>query len=417
MGSSNGALGPVAVVGAGLSGLCLAQYLSRAGVDVHVYEKDPGPFVRRQGYRITADEHGLAALRASLPPRLYELVLATGGEPGGHFRFTDERLRDAFKLTFRSTPDGGRQLDRQVLRSSLLVGLDDRVHYGKAAASLRQEDGDELLLEFADDTSVRASLVVGADGIGSALRARIAPGGEPVSAGLAGIYGRTPLEQHGKQVVPDVLRTSGVLALGKAPGRSFFFTSMRFPEPPQAVFDRLAPDHKPPPCDDYVMWGLTLHTAEVPEEIRADPLGLRTLAARLAHGFHPLIARLIDTADDDATVLSRFVVGQRPTTWSLPRATLLGDAVHAMPPFGAHGGNTALQDAALLGRKLLDSQANGTSVAAAVAAYQTEMQRYAFKAVDSAAAMMRRLTTDGIQKWLMMRVLPKLHRVTVPETV
>jgi len=39
----------VAIAGAGLSGLCLAQYLMRAGIDVHVYERDLSPFVRKQG--------------------------------------------------------------------------------------------------------------------------------------------------------------------------------------------------------------------------------------------------------------------------------------------------------------------------------------------------------------------------------
>ena len=50
-----------AIAGAGLSGLCLAQYLMRAGIDVHVYERDPGPFVRRQGHRIILDRYGLKA--------------------------------------------------------------------------------------------------------------------------------------------------------------------------------------------------------------------------------------------------------------------------------------------------------------------------------------------------------------------
>ena len=40
----------VAIAGAGLSGLCLAQYLTRAGIDVHVYERDPGPL---SGGRVT----------------------------------------------------------------------------------------------------------------------------------------------------------------------------------------------------------------------------------------------------------------------------------------------------------------------------------------------------------------------------
>jgi ABC-type arginine transport system permease subunit len=53
----------------------------------------------------------------------------------------------------------------------------------------------------------------------------------------------------------------------------------------------------------------------------------------------------------------------------------------------------------------------------AIAAYQEQMLPYAFKAVDAAAGQMRRLTdSSGFQKWLMLRVLPRMHRITVPET-
>jgi hypothetical protein len=45
----------VAVVGAGLSGLCLAHSLKRSGIDVHVYERDDSAETRGQGYRITLD--------------------------------------------------------------------------------------------------------------------------------------------------------------------------------------------------------------------------------------------------------------------------------------------------------------------------------------------------------------------------
>ncbi|MFG2058792.1 FAD-dependent oxidoreductase [Micromonospora sp. NPDC048930] len=406
----------VAVAGAGLAGLCLAQRLVRAGIDVHVYEGDPGPFVRRQGYRITVDADGIGALRASLPDHLYELTLAAGGEPGGSFRFTNSRLRDAFSLTFKPTEDGERQMDRQMLRSILLIGLDERVHYGKAAVGVARGNADQMELRFADGSSATASVVVAADGIGSALRRHIAPGADPLDSGMAGIYGRTPLLQAGRSVLPEVLDNSGVLALGDEPGRAFFFTTMRFRQAPQQAFQRLAPGRPAPADDDYVMWGLVLRQQEAPLDVRTDPQRLRELAARLASGYHPLVHRLIESAEDDTTILSTFAIGQRPGTWPLPRATVVGDAIHAMPPFGAHGGNTALRDAALLGGNLVDAHLHGESVESAIAAYQTEMPGYAFKAVDTAAGMMRRLTGSGrVQRMVMTRLLPSLHRVTVPE--
>jgi 2-polyprenyl-6-methoxyphenol hydroxylase-like FAD-dependent oxidoreductase len=379
----------VAIAGAGLSGLCLAQYLTRAGIDVHVYERDHGPFVRQQGYRIILDRYGLEALRESLPRPLYRLALATGDEPGGHLRFTDSRLRNAFTITFKDEPHATRQVDRLTLRSILMSGLDGRIHYGKAAVAVDSGGPAGLRLRFTDGGAVAATVVVGADGIGSALRA---------------------------QLMPDALRTSGVLAIADRPGRAFFFTSMRFGESPREAFARLAPGSYAPISDDYVMWGLLLRQEEVPVGVRGNLLALRDLAARMSTDFHPLIRRLVDTAELDATVLNLFATGRRPRKWAVPRATMMGDAVHTMPPFGAHGGNTALRDAALLGHRLVRARANGTPVEEAIAAYQDEMVPYAFRAVDTAAGLMRRLTgSAAAPHWVLTRVLPRLHRVTVPE--
>ncbi|WP_033344977.1 FAD-dependent oxidoreductase [Catenuloplanes japonicus] len=406
----------VAIAGAGLSGLCLAQYLQRAGVDVHVYERDPGPFVRRQGYRIILDRHGLEALRESLPRPLYRLALATGDEPGGHLRFTDSRLRNAFTITFKDEPHATRQVDRLTLRSILLSGLDGRVHYGRSAAAVERGGPHGLQLRFSDGRTTAATVVVAADGIGSALRAQLTPDAAPENTPMAGIYGRSPLRQHGESVIPDALRTSGVLALAHRPGRAFFFTSMRFGESPRDAFARLAPGSYAPTGDDYVMWGLLLKQEEVPTGVHGDLLAMRDLAARMSVGFHPLIRRLVDTAELDATVLNLFATGRRPRRWAIPNATMMGDAVHAMPPFGAHGGNTALRDAALLGHHLVEARSNGEPVEEAIARYQDEMVPYAFHAVDTAATLMRRLTGSApAPHWILTRVLPKLHRVTVPE--
>lgn len=406
----------VAIAGAGLSGLCLAQYLVRAGIDAHVYERDLGPFVRRQGYRLILDRYGLEALRESLPVPLYRLALATSDEPGGHLRFTDSRLRDAFTITFKEEQHTTRQVDRLTLRSVLQSGLDGRIHYGKAAVGVDSGGPERLRLRFSDGGAATASVVVGADGVRSALRAQLMPDANPVNTPMAGIYGRSPLRQNGISIIPEALRTSGVLAIANEPGRAFFFTSMRFGESPREAFACLAPGAFPPTGDDYVMWGLLLRQAEVPMNVRGDLPGLREQAAQMTADFHPLVRRLVGTAELDTLVLNLFATGQRPHRWALPRATMMGDAVHAMPPFGAHGGNTALRDAALLGRRLVDALTDGTPLEAAIAGYQDEMVSYAFDAVDDAARLMRRLTGNAAAPhWILTRVLPRLHRVTVPE--
>jgi 2-polyprenyl-6-methoxyphenol hydroxylase-like FAD-dependent oxidoreductase len=408
-----GAALTVAVAGAGLSGLCLAQSLAQAGIDVRVYERDPEPFARRQGYRITVDRYGRAALGQCLPARLSDLAAAVSGAPGGYFRFTNKDLRDAFKLTFKADPAGSGQMDRQTLRTILLIGLEDRVHYGRHAAGVT-EGPDEATLHFGDGTSVTASVVVGADGSSSLLRAQVLPDHEPADTGSMALYGRTPLVVGGRPMMPPALGKSGVLAIGDEPGHAVFFTAMQFGEPPAGAFARLAPGCQPPTGGDYVMWGLVFPAHQNPlTDGQPDQSALHQQAIALARHFHPAIRELVAHAEPGYTLPVGFAVAQRPRSWPMSRATLMGDAVHVMPPFGAHGGNTALRDAALLAGKLRQA-AWGGSAATALAEYQNEMAGYAFEAVGSAAKSMRRLTGGSrLQRWFLLRMLPRLHPVTV----
>jgi 2-polyprenyl-6-methoxyphenol hydroxylase-like FAD-dependent oxidoreductase len=405
----------VAIAGAGLGGLCLAQALYKAGIDVQLYERDRDPFERRQGYRLTIDPLGRAALRRCLPDELFELANAVGGKPGGYFRFTNKDLRDAFKISFTGDPDGGGQMDRQTLRTILLRGLESRVHFGMRATGVEQ-DGDAAVLRFADGSSTRSDVVVGADGVGSALRADILPGHEPVDTGVRALYGRTPLRIADRTMMPPALGKSGVLAIGETPGHAVFFTAMRFGERPSTAFGRLAPDATAPVDEDYVMWGLIYPAADDPvTNEHATAAELHEFAGELVAPFHPAIRDLITAAEPDYTIQVPVLAGSRPRTWALSRATLLGDAVHVMPPLGAHGGNTALRDAALLADRLEQAFAHGESLDQTIATYQADMVRYAFDAVDGASKQLRRLTDPNpVQRWILLRALPRLHRVTVP---
>ncbi len=409
----------VAIAGAGLSGLCLAQALLQAGFDVHVYERDPSPHARRQGYRITLDQYGAGALKRCLPPQLFELVLATASSPEdvGYFRFTNQHLGEIFKLTFRRDAQIANsevlgQVDRATLRTILLSGLEDRVHFGKAAS--RVETGAAgAILHFADGDSTQAASVVGADGVHSALHEQLLPDCPPIDTGYRGIYGKTALFQDGKSLVPQSLENSGVFAIG-APGHGFFFTTMHFNELPQTAFARLAPDQEPPIGEDYVMWATLFPQQALPADMwTGDPKALHDLALEAARAFHPVLQRFVERADVDFTVAVTLNAASRPKKWPATRATLMGDAVHVMPPTGAHGGNTALRDAALLAEKLQDAARRGESLEQAIKTYQEEMVAYAFKEVVSSTTMLRRSTIrNPLVRFAMLRAVPWLRSLS-----
>src|SRR5262245_52940694 len=191
----------VVIAGAGLGGLCLAQALLQANIDVHVYERDPSLSARRQGYRITLDKYGAGALKRCLPPHLFDLVLATASSPEevGYFRFTNQQLGEIFRLTFRwdaqeAIPDVLGQVDRATLRTILLSGLEERVHFGKAVSRVETGAGGAIV-HFADGESAQAAFAVGADGVHSALREQLLPDCPPIDTGYRGIYGKTALVQ------------------------------------------------------------------------------------------------------------------------------------------------------------------------------------------------------------------------------
>ena len=121
----------------GLGGLCLAQALKRRGIAFGVYEQDAAPDSRTQGYRIRIDRTGQAALAdkpaaraiSAVPADL--LALAVG-------RAVCRRSRAAPSDTWSDTDagddgdDGDRSAHRQTLRQILMLGIEDRVHFGQA---------------------------------------------------------------------------------------------------------------------------------------------------------------------------------------------------------------------------------------------------------------------------------------------
>lgn len=166
--------------------------------------------------------------------------------------------------------------------------------------------------------------------------------------------------------------------------------------------------------EDYVMWAVLVPQNALPADMATgDPESLWNRALEAARPFHPVLRHLVAQADVEFTLVVTLNRAIQPKSWPTTRATLMGDAVHVMPPLGAHGGNTALRDAALLAEKLQDAAAHDKSLEMAVRAYQAEMLDYAFKEVTSAMSMLRRSTTrNPLVRVAMLRALPWFHSLT-----
>ena len=161
-------------------------------------------------------------------------------------------------------------------------------------------------------------------------------------------------------------------------GVSLLLGAMRFRTPPKQAAEQLAPEVTLPDIGDYVRWAMILPPNGSLQDLTAQDAVLSRM-----EGWHPQLHALIEQADpDNSTLLSIRVVkpGER---WASGPVTLLGDAIHATSPTGGNGANTALRDADLLCRCLIQADEGRQDLLGAVDAYERQMFEYGAEAVRS----------------------------------
>lgn len=121
---------PVIIVGAGITGLVLAQALKKHSIPFQVYERDPNPEYRGKGWGITI-HWALNSLLGCLPqhlidrlPEAYVDREATRNGENGNFLFFNLRTAEAL---WQVPPSKRIRMAREKFRRLLMDGIDIKV--------------------------------------------------------------------------------------------------------------------------------------------------------------------------------------------------------------------------------------------------------------------------------------------------
>ena len=323
--------GRILVVGAGIAGLCLNIALADGPWQVDLVERDATG--RPVGAGLAIQPNAMRALR--------QLGVAASVADAGvaidRFQYRDgsgELLCDVDLGALWAGVGPFVGIARAALHAVLRRAGPDRCRTGTAVTSLVQRDG-VVRVSFDDASSAAYDLVVGADGLRSAVRGSALAGRGPVYGG----------QMVWRALAP--MRAAGVAAV------QFFLGADRF-------FGLC-------PVGDGATYGF----ANLAGARSRDPVAGRKarLVERFAAFDRPVVEFLAAVPGDD-TLHCAPVEWLPEVGWHAGRVVLVGDAAHATSPMMGQGGCLAIEDAVVLAEQLRDA----TDIDAALAGYVRRRQ-------------------------------------------
>ncbi|MBO0825491.1 MAG: FAD-dependent monooxygenase [Actinobacteria bacterium] len=325
-----------AVVGGGIGGTAASVALARAGIDVRVYEQ--AQQLTEVGAGVSLAPNGLRMLdRLGVREGIARL--------GARYWSTQLRLSDGRPARYEPHQWSRPGQNVGIHRADLLGLLTAQLPPGTVRTGHRctdfSQDADGATVGFANGTTATADVVIGADGIHSALQGFVVEPAEPIFSGVVAHRGLVPRVA----AYPD-----NTMCMWVGEGRHFLVFPVRAGE-----------------LLNYV--GFVPSATSVRESWSAAG-DLPELAAQFA-GWDPVIGQVIAAIGGPGG--SGFQWGMYDRTplprWSDGRLTLLGDAAHPMLPHLGQGVNQALEDAVTLAT-LLGVWADSADVPRALAAYE-----------------------------------------------
>jgi len=316
----------ILIAGGGIGGMAAALSLLRRGFEVEVFEQAPELGEVGAGVQISPNgTHALDHLgvldglrKLSCKPERKEFRLWNTGEAWPMFDF-DKTAADTYGYPYLT-------VYRPDLLSSLIEGIKQQprgtIHLDSKVVAMR-DDGDGVEIELANGKTARGDVLIGADGVRSAIRDILWQTEKPSFSGMVTWRGVIPM-----QLLPAHMQQM-VGSTWTGPGGHVVNYPLRGGELMNFVGTIERQD-----------WQIESWSTE----------GSAEECARDFKGWHDDVHSMINTAPK---LLKWALMEREPLQkWSKGRVTLLGDACHATLPFLAQGAVMSIEDGVILGRCL-----------------------------------------------------------------
>lgn len=314
------------IIGAGIGGLTAALALQRAGFRVSVHEQSRHLGEVGAGVTITPNAcHVLNYLLGEDCVRSICSVPVSGAIK--HYQtgktLVDTQRGDLPKRTYGADYCQVHRADLHAALATAVLGNDPEcLQLDRRLVSL-EDGGDAIAAVFADDSKAQGDVLIGCDGIHSAVRSSLWGADEPQFTGYVAWRGLVPTAG----LDPDFLQPDSAAFAG--PGRTFTRYKVRHGD----LFNFVAFSRREQ--WEAESWSERAEISEVLNEF-AD--------------FAPEVQAILNAVPPDQCF--KWGLFDRPplSHWTRGRATLLGDAGHPMTPFLAQGAAMAIEDGMVLAR-------------------------------------------------------------------
>ena len=305
----------VVIAGGGIAGLTAAVALRHHGIDTVVFEQVDDVRKVQQGAGVALGWNVSRALKhlglldelrdVAVPIQRFQFMTHKGKVLGTPTGFPDELSQGVLRPAFHE----------------FLVKIlgEERVQVGAKLERFEQDD-DGVTAHFADGRSARGDVLIGADGLRSAVRAQLLGQAEPRYAGFNARQGVVETERAKDGHWQTIL------------GRGQHFKSY-------------------PVGRWFVYWTAACNEPAGQKELGAD---LKRTVLERFKGWPEPVQEFVEATEDSRTFFADTYDREPAERWGEGRVTLLGDAAHPMTWNRGQGASQGVEGAVLLAKQLAE---------------------------------------------------------------